>query len=117
MSQSESSNPLVSSQDNLSAEMATKARAATARIIQLALEATADAAQFEREVRTGNAKFPSMQSLPPALSIDPQRIVDFTRSEEYSRLVENYVQGRIEGHLLTRVLELLGRLLPAMFAT
>ncbi len=90
------------------------ARQATARIVTAALEATAESADMERAdlVR----RFPAMTSLPAPLRLDPQQIRDFARSDDYQLLVEHYIQGRIQGHLLTRLLELLSRSLPMLFA-
>ncbi|MDD4888573.1 MAG: hypothetical protein PHU85_01485 [Phycisphaerae bacterium] len=97
-----------------SAEMLTLARQATARIVTAAIEATAESADMERAVLA--RKFPAMSSLPPPLRVDPQQIRDFTKSPGYADLVEQYVQGRIEGHLLTRALDLLSQYLPILFA-
>ncbi|MCG3179987.1 MAG: hypothetical protein BIFFINMI_02341 [Phycisphaerae bacterium] len=100
-----------------SGQMVQLARKATARIVTAALEATAESADIERSARQRLAdRFPAMSALPSPLRVDPEQIRDFTRSAEYQVLVEDYVAGRIEGHLLTRAMELLNRVLPALFA-
>lgn len=106
----------VTAATDASAEMLALARKATARIITAALEATAESADIERteQLRRQNQKFPALSSLPPALQLDPQQIRDFTKSPAYADLIEQYVQGRIEGHLLTRVLELANQYLPSL---
>ena len=99
-----------------SAQMLVLARQATARIVTAAIEATAESADMERTALARNLKFPALTSLPPALAIDPQQIRDFTRGGACQELIESYVQGRIEGHLLTRALDLLNQYLPMLFA-
>lgn len=97
-----------------SGQMLKLARQATARIVTAALEATAESADMERVAMA--RKFPALTSMPPALAVDPQQIRDFTRSQAYQDLIEQYVLGRIEGHLLTRAMDLLNRYLPVAFA-
>jgi len=97
-----------------SSEMLKLARKATARIVTAALEATAESADMERAALA--RKFPALSSLPAPLRVDPQQIRDFSRGTAYAELIEQYVQGRVEGHLLTRVLEMLSQYLPLLFA-
>ena len=113
MTQAQSNNGQAASADT-SSEMLKLARKATARIVTAALEATAESADMERAALA--RRFPALTSLPPALAVDPQQIRDFTRGPAFQELIEQYVQGRIEGHLLTRVLDLLSQYLPLLFA-
>lgn len=97
-----------------SSEMLKLARQATARIVTAAFEATAESADMERSVLAH--RFPALASLPAALRVDPQQIRDFTKTPAYTDLIEQYVQGRIEGHLLTRAMDLLAKFVPLLFA-
>lgn len=101
-------------ESSTAAEMLKLARQATARIVTAALEATAESADMERAALA--RKFPAMTSLPAPLRLDPQQIRDFTKTADYSNLIEQYVQGAVEGHLLARAVEMLQRVVPAMFA-
>ena len=97
-----------------SAEMLKLARKATARIVTAALEATAESADMERTALA--RQLPAGASLPAALAVDPEQIRRFTRTEAFQDLIERYVQGRLDGHLLIRAVELLNESLPLLAA-
>ena len=102
------------------AEMLRLARQATARIVTAALEATAESADMERAARTARVRRGRSlgtgggDDLPAELQVDPQRLRDFTRGAGYSDLVERYVRGEIEGHLLPRAMALLAEFCPLL---
>jgi hypothetical protein len=98
-------------------EMLKLARQATARIVTAALEATAESADMERAARASrmrNLVTSGGDGLPAELRIDPQRIRDFTRGGSYVDLVERYIRGEIEGHLLPRAMALLAEFCPLL---
>jgi hypothetical protein len=101
--------------DGLSVEeqMLRAGRAATARIVTAAIEATAQAAMMSREAHRRLNGDGSADEQKPQL--DPQQLVDFAQSEYFDRLKEDYVAGRQRGHLLVRVMEVLRELHPALF--
>jgi hypothetical protein len=107
-------------------EMLKLARQATARIVTAALEATAESADMERAARAARVALPAratqarnlgiggLDDLPAELRVDPQRLRDFTRGAGYLDLVERYVRGKIEGHLLPRAMALLAEFCPLL---
>ena len=84
-----------------------------ARLVTESLRQVARIIRIEQDEL--HRRFPDMAGHSPPVDLNPQVILDYTRSDEYRRAVEAYVSGTLDVNLLVRIMESLERIAPLEF--